>query len=156
MEGSTVSRPGYHAHDGHANCNSHSALTYPRLMQVMAKVSFVGLAILAYSTSASLFVPAFVTGTFYGLYERCGSGQQSAKGVSFGGCSQGLWEDFAGVKFPLPVALLAGVAAAAVHIDHHPWAFVPLAGFAFGAWAGSACAPVASLCFYKFRKLVNA
>lgn len=151
-----VSLPACHAHGNtHVHCHSQPKPAYPRLMHAMAKVSFVGLAILACVTSVQLFLPAAVLGALHGLYERHTSGEPRLKEASFGGCSQGLWEDFAQVKFPLPVALLAGVAAAAVHIDHHPAAFVPLAGFAFGTWVGSLSAPAVSLCVYKFRQLVS-
>lgn len=146
-----------HAH-GHAHCHADQSqdVAFPKLMAVMSKVSLVGLAVLAACTAMPLFAPAFVAGALYGLYDGCSNAHQPSKEASFSGCSQGFWQDLTGVAFPAPVALLAGVASAAVHIDHHASVFVPLAGFAAGLWCGHGCAPAVSLCFRHFRELVVA
>jgi hypothetical protein len=107
-----------------------------KAFRVVEKICVIALGIFAASIVPELFIPAFAIGALIGA---CTSKQSSHQHhhSNDSGCSHGFFEDKLGVKMPESLALLAGTAVMAVHIDHHAGVFVPIAGLTLGIWAGS-------------------
>lgn len=139
-----------------AHRHKHQEDSMEKAFRLVAKVSALALGVLAAVTEFWLFVPSFALGLLIGVftYEKPvhSHGQHDHTG---GGCSHGFLERHLGIKLPESVALVAGFAVFAVHVDHHPEVFVPIVGVSVGIWAGNLIAPSLIAGFRKFVAYVS-
>lgn len=135
-----------------------------KAFRIAEKVCAIALGVLAAVTSYWLFLPAFAVGTLVGIatykkpdhhhghHHHDHKHSHKAEG---GSCSHGFIEQTTGVEVPRSIALMAGFAVMAVHIDHHAPVFVPIVGVTLGLWAGKLAAPTVNLCFKKIQEFVT-
>lgn len=124
--------------------------------RIVEKISAVALGALAALTAFWLFLPSFVVGALIGVVgHKTSTISHSHHHKVESSCSHGFIEQTTGVKLPQSLALAAGVAVMAVHIDHHASVFVPIVGVTLGIWTGNLAAPSLSFCMRKFASFVN-
>lgn len=124
--------------------------------RIAEKVTVFALGVFALLTSPVLFISSFAIGSLIGIFTHIKSTDcHSHKHSSEGSCSHGFFESRLGIKLPESIALLAGAAVVAEHIDHHSSVFVPIAGMTFGIWAGNLAAPSLQACFKKITAFAS-
>jgi len=110
------------------------------------RLSAIALGVFAATAFPALFFPTFAFGVVLGLAI---PGESSQHYGSLSSCSQGFLEQTMGVKLPDSVALAAGFAVTAVHIDHHPEVFARIAGVTVGMKVGQLARAGFDLCYRK-------
>ena len=103
-----------------------------KILSALEKISAVALGIFSAYANVTLFFSSFLFGIAIGFYQERDY-SVTRRAVT---CSQGLMEQLTGTKLPPLVSLLANIAVAWCHIDHHTSVFVPITGISLGAWAG--------------------
>lgn len=125
-----------------------------KALRLAEKLSAVALGVLAAHACFWLFLPSFAAGIIIGVYTSQNTSSRHHHHPE-GTCSHAFIEQTTGVKLPDSLALLAGFAVTAVHIDHHASVFVPIVGLTLGIWAGNLSAPKLSHCMRKFNEFVS-
>lgn len=140
---------------GHKSFSLHKEDKMEKAFRIVEKVSVIALGVLAALTSSFLFIPTFALGTLIGMATYKESKHSHHQHKNSDSCGHGFIEEKTGVKLPESIALIAGFAAMAVHIDHHPVVFVPTVGITLGIWVGNLAAPTVNLAFRKFAAFVT-
>lgn len=133
---------------GHKHsAKEHSQETMAEKVFYLAeRLSAVALGVFSAAVFPVFFFPMFAFGTLLGLAI---PGESAQRRGPVSSCSQGFLEQTLGVKLPDSVALAAGFAVTAVHIDHHPDVFARIAGVTVGMKTGQLVRAGFDLCYRK-------
>jgi hypothetical protein len=127
------------------------------VFRLIEKVSVVALGVLAALTSLELFLPSFALGVVVGILTPKHQHKHSHHSHKIEAtCSHGYIEQGTGIELPRPLALAAGFAVTAVHIDHHASVFVPIVGVTLGIWVGNLTAASFQACGRKISAFTAA
>lgn len=131
------------------NCHNKETSKYQIFINIIEKISAVALGAFSLYTSWQLFVPFFSVGLCIGIYSYI-TDEKSCNGSNqVSSCTHGLLEGLTGVKLPPLISIVANIAVAVCHIDHHATVFVPIIGVSLGNWIGKTTSHYGVLAYRK-------